>query len=220
MKYLLPVFFFICAISNAFCQINVLIDEPNDSVSIYETYISENLPNAILELKLDQKIEEFEKADIRVKTIRLKKTICQKKIFHFLHLDTKTLLKRIGKIQILESKFFFVFYQFEKEGLVLRKVKFWNMPHSDIIEAKTVWEEMVKTVSIGEIIKEVTAKGVRKTYFPKKIENRISHVRPHAKNAADTYKLPVSDKLTGLTDFTKYCFWLNARYVNDEIYLK
>lgn len=121
---------------------------------------------------------------------------------------------------ILESKFFFVFYQFEKEGLVLRKVKFWNMPHSDIIEAKTVWKEIVKTVSNGEIIKEVTAKGVRKTYFPKKTENRISHVRPHAKNAADTYKLPVADKLTGLTDFTKYCFWLNAKYVKDEIYLK
>ena len=91
MKYLLPVFFFICAISNAFCQINVLIDEPNDSVSIYETYISENLPNAILELKLDQKIEEFEKADIRVKTIRLKKTICQKKIFRFLISSIKKL---------------------------------------------------------------------------------------------------------------------------------
>lgn len=47
----MPVFFFICAISNAFCQINVLIDEPNDSVSIYETYISENLPNASMPIK-------------------------------------------------------------------------------------------------------------------------------------------------------------------------
>lgn len=51
MKYLLPVFFFICALSNAFCQINVLIDEPNDSVRIYETYISENLPNASMPIK-------------------------------------------------------------------------------------------------------------------------------------------------------------------------
>ena len=46
------------------------------------------------------------------------------------------------------------------------------MPYSDILEAKNVWEEMVKTVSNGEIVKEVTEKGVRKTYFPKKTENR------------------------------------------------
>ena len=69
---------------------------------------------------------------------------------------------------ILESKFFFVFYQFEKEKLILRKVKFWNMQHSDILEVKNVWEEMVKTLANGEIVKEVTDKGVRKTFFPKK----------------------------------------------------
>ena len=28
------------------------------------------------------------------------------------------------------------------------------------------------------------------------------------------------DKLTGLTEYTKHCFWLNASYVKDEIYLK
>jgi len=78
---------------------------------------------------------------------------------------------------------------------------------------------MVKTISNGEIVKEVTDKEVRKTYFPKKTENRISHVRPHAKNAADTYDLPIADKLTGVTKYTKQCFWLNANYVRDEIYL-
>ena len=94
------------------------------------------------------------------------------------------------------------------------------MPHSDILEAKNVWEEMVKLVSNGKIIKEVTNTGIRKTHFPKKTGNRISHVRPHAKNAEDTYELPVPDKLTGLTEYTKHCFWLNASYVKDEIYLK
>mgnify|MGYP006135403845 CR=1 FL=1 len=107
----------------------------------------------------------------------------------------------------------------EGESLILRKVKFWNMPHSDILEAKNVWEEMVKTVSNGEIVKEVTEKGVRKTFFPKKTDNRISHVRPHARNSEDTYELPLADKLTGLTEYTKHCFWLNAGYVKDKIYL-
>ena len=95
------------------------------------------------------------------------------------------------------------------------------MSHSDIfLEAKSVWDKMKKTVSKGEIVKEVTDKGVRKTYFPKKTENRISHVRPHARDANDTYKLPVADKLTGLSEYTKHCFWLNANYIKNEIYEK
>jgi len=183
-----------------------------------------NLTNAILGLELGQKIEEFEKADIRVKTIRLKENNLPKEDISFPTFEYQELVKMDWEDSdfknILESKFFFVFYQFEGENLILRKVKFWNMSHSDILEAKNVWEEMVKTVSNGEIVKEVTSKGIRKSYFPKKTENRISHVRPHARNADDTYELPVADKFTGLTKYTKHCFWLNASYVKDEIYLK
>jgi DNA mismatch repair protein MutH len=183
-----------------------------------------NLTNAILGLKLGQKIEEFEKADIQVKTIRLKENNLPKEDISFPTFEFQELIETDWEDSdfknILESKFFFVFYQFEGEKLILRKVKFWNMPYSDILEAKNVWEEMVKTVSNGEIVKEVTDKGVRKTFFPKKTENRISHVRPHARNAEDTYELPVADKLTGLNAYTKHCFWLNASYVKDEIYLK
>jgi len=183
-----------------------------------------NLTNAILGLELGQKIEEFEKADIQVKTIRLKENDLPKEDISFPTFEYQELIETDWEDSdfknILESKFFFVFYQFEGENLILRKVKFWNMPYSDIVEAKNVWQEMVKTVSNGEIVKEVTEKGVRKTYFPKKTENKVSHVRPHARNAADTYELPVADKLTGLTEYTKHCFWLNASYVKDEIYLK
>tara|TARA_R110000751_G_scaffold77660_2_gene156520 strand:+ start:1769 stop:3154 length:1386 start_codon:yes stop_codon:yes gene_type:complete len=183
-----------------------------------------NLTNAILGLKLGQKIEEFEKADIQVKTIRLKENGSPKEDISFPTFEYEELIKTDWEDSdfknILESKFFFVFYQFEGQNLILRKVKFWNMPYSDILEAKKVWEEMVRTVSNGKIVKSVTDKGVRKTYFPKKTENRVSHIRPHARNAADTYELPVADKLTGLTEYTKHCFWLNASYIRDEIYLE
>ena len=183
-----------------------------------------NLTNAILGLELGQKIEEFEKADIQVKTIRLKENNLPKEDISFPTFEYQELIETDWEDSdfknILESKFFFVLYQFEGENSILRKVKFWNMPYSDILEAKNVWEEMVTTVSSGEIVKEVTDKGVRKTFFPKKTENRISHVRPHARNAEDTYELPVADKLTGLKEYTKHCFWLNASYVKDEIYLK
>lgn len=183
-----------------------------------------SLTNAILGLELGQKIEEFEKADIRVKTVRLKENDLPKEDISFPTFEYQELIETDWEDSdfknILESKFFFVFYQFEKGDLILRKVKFWNMPYSDILEAKTVWDNMIDIVLSGEIVKEVTKNGVRKTYFPKKSENRISHVRPHARNAADTYKLPVADKLTGLTEFTKHCFWLNSGYIKNEIYEK
>ena len=183
-----------------------------------------NLTNAVLGLKLGQKIEEFEKADIRTKTIRLRENNLPKEDISFPAFKYQDLVvsdwEDADFKNILESKFFFVFFQLESENLILKKVKFWNMSSSDIAEAKTVWDKMKETVSKGKIVKKVTERGIRKTYFPKKTESRISHVRPHARNAADTYDLPVADKLTGLTAFTKHCFWLNAGYVKAEIYEK
>lgn len=181
-----------------------------------------NLTNAILGIELGQKIEEFAKADIQVKTIRLKENDLPKEDISFPTFEYEKLIETDWEDSdfknILESKFFFVFYQFEGEKLILRKVKFWNMPYADVQDAKNVWKKMVETVSKGEIVKEVTESGIRKTYFPKKSEHKISHVRPHARNAADVYVLPVPDKLTGLKVYTKHCFWLNASYVKNEIY--
>lgn len=183
-----------------------------------------NLTKTILGLELGQKIEEFEKADIQVKTIRLKANNLPKEDVSFPPFEYRELIEIDWEDSnfknILESKYFFVFYQFEGESLILRKVTFWNMPYSDILEAKIVWDNMNKTISKGEIVKEITDKGFRKTHFPKKTENRISHVRPHARNAADTHDLPVMDKLTGLTEFTKHSFWLNSNYIRDEVFLK
>lgn len=79
---------------------------------------------------------------------------------------------------------------------------------------------MVETLKSGEIIRTISENGNRKTFFPKKSENKVSHVRPHARNADDTYDLPVRDKLTGISKFTKHCFWINASYVQNEIFEK
>jgi len=183
-----------------------------------------NLTKAILGIELNKKIEEFEKADIQVKTIRLKENNLPKEDVSFKTFKYKEIVELDWEESdfkyILEQKFFFVFYQFEGENLVLKKVKFWNMPYSDIFEAKQVWDKTVKIINCGKIIREITDKGIRKTHFPKKTESRISHVRPHARNKKDCYDLPTNDKLTNVTEYTKHCFWLNASYVKDEIYLK
>ncbi|OQX96807.1 MAG: DNA mismatch repair protein [Bacteroidetes bacterium 4572_117] len=183
-----------------------------------------NLTKAILGIGLNKKIEEFEKADIQVKTVRLKENNLPKEDISFPTFKYEEIIN-LGWGEsdfkyILEQKFFFVFYQFENDNLLLKKVKFWNMPYSDVIEAKKVWDNTVQNIEQGEIVKEISDRGIRKTYFPKKASNRISYVRPHAKDKNDCYPLPVKDKLTNLAEYTKHCFWLNASYVRDEIYLK
>lgn len=183
-----------------------------------------NLTKAILGIGLNKRIEEFEKADIIVKTIRLKENNLPKEDVSFPNFKYEEIIKTDWEDSdfknILESKFFFVFYQIEDDKLILKRVKFWNMPQSDIKEAKWVWDKTKRIVKEGLIVEEITKTGRRFTHFPKKSENRISHVRPHARNANDTYPLPKKDKLTGLNEYTKHCFWLNAKYVKDEIYEK
>lgn len=182
-----------------------------------------NLTKAILGIELDKEIEEFEKAEIIVKTVRLKENNLPKEDISFSNFKYEEIVNEewdeSNFKDILEHKFLFVFFQFENEELVLRKVKFWNMPYIDILEAEKVWEETKRIVSKGKIVREVKD-GIRYTNFPNKSFNSVSHVRPHATNAADTYPLPTKDKLTKAKEYTKHCFWLNNTYVRDEIYLK
>jgi len=87
------------------------------------------------------------------------------------------------------------------------------------LEAEKVWAKTKEIVLKGHIVREVKGK-TRLTNFPKKTINSVSHVRPHASNAADTYPLPTKDKFTQAKEYTKHCFWLNNTYVRDEIYLR
>ncbi len=182
-----------------------------------------NLTKAILGIELDKEIEEFEKAEIIVKTVRLKENNLPKEDISFSNFKYEEIVNEEWDESdfkdILEHKFLFVFFQFEKKELVLRSVKFWNMPHEDILEAEKVWAKTKEIVSKGKIVKEIVG-TTRYTNFPNKSFNSVSHVRPHATNAADTYPLPTKDKLTKVKEYTKHCFWLNNTYVRDEIYLK
>lgn len=119
----------------------------------------------------------------------------------------------------MEQKFLFIFFKEINGCLVLQKAKFWNMPCADLLEVEKVWLETKRIVNAGEIVKKVDGNR-RYTNFTSKKHSQVSHVRPHAKNANDTYILPVIDKVTGVQEYTKHCIWLNNSYIRDQIYLK
>jgi len=187
-----------------------------------------NLTKAILGIERDNEIEEFEKAEIIVKTVRLKENDLPKEDISFPNFKYKEIINQEWEDSdfkdILEHKFLFVFFQFENKKLVLRKVKFWNMPYLDLIEVEKVWTKTKQIIAKGEIVKEIKTnkkgKEIRFTNFPNKKFSSISHVRPHAKEASDTFELPKKDKLTKQNEYTKHCFWLNNTYVKNEIYSK
>ena len=95
---------------------------------------------------------------------------------------------------------------------------FWNIPNN-LVDGpiKQMFEKCAELVRNGNVIMETTADGKVKDYFPKESEERggngVCHVRPHGRVAADVFELPVPDKLTGRTTYTKQCFWFNKLFI-------
>src|SRR5699024_1244366 len=110
-----------------------------------------------------------------------------------------------------ETRFLFVVYKFDdKDDLRLVGSQFWNIPYEDLEgNVKKVWEETKQVLINGLEIKMI---GKRKcNNFPKASDNPVCHVRPHARNAEDTYELPDG------REYPKQCFWLNNSYILSQL---
>ena len=104
----------------------------------------------------------------------------------------------------------FIIFKFNKDNqLYLSDVKFWNMPISDIEEVRKVWNETVRVIREGIVIKNINGRDFNN--LPGQSFNRVSHVRPHGQNKEDCYELPDGRKLT------KQCFWLNNKYILEQV---
>ena len=120
--------------------------------------------------------------------------------------------------EILETtKCMFFIFKHDGTDYVFKGINLWNMPE-EILEknVKEVWIRTKHVVQTGNIVKEVLP-NKRLTNFPGMIDDEVCHVRPHARDASDTYELPTPDLLTGLTDYTKHCFWINNKYLETII---
>lgn len=160
--------------------------------------------------------EEFEKANIKVKTIRIENNGKIKENMSFPTFKFKDIVEESWESStfgnyLRETRFFFVVYKFDEKGtLRLLGCQFWNIPYQDLeCEVRKVWEKTVQVLKNG--LKITEKNGKKYNNFPKASENRVSHVRPHAINANDTYDLPDGRK------YPKQCFWLNNTYVLSQL---
>lgn len=168
-----------------------------------------------IEGKISQ-TEEFKKANIIPKTIRVQKNGKIKEnmsfpTFDFIQLSQEEVWEESELYNYLApTKFMFVIFQ-EIDGgeYIFERVMFWNIPNQDLDEVGCVWRKTVDTIREGVVLRK-TPYGISNN-LPKQIESPIAHVRPHAKNAADRLPLPDGRLMT------KQCFWLNNSYIKQQI---
>ena len=164
------------------------------------------LAKGMLEV-VNEKIEEFEKANIKIKAIRLRPDGMPKESMSFPTFKYTEIINEnwLGS-ELYETfsttKYLFMIYQYlDDNTLVFKKAMFWNVPEKDLnTEIKRVWEETVMRI-----------KQNKYDSLPKISESTILHVRPHAQNSNDTY--PTLDGKNAI----KKCFWLNANYIKKQI---
>lgn len=160
--------------------------------------------------------EEFEKANVVVKAIRIGKNNKIKENMSFPAFKFKELVEEQWEDStfgnyLRETRFLFVVYKEDSSG-VMRLVgsQFWNMPVSDIENGvREVWERTKQVLIDGLVIEVINGKN--HTNLPKISESDICHVRPHAKDTNDIYELPDGRQ------FAKQCFWLNNSYILEQL---
>lgn len=155
--------------------------------------------------------QEFEGANIVPKTICLEKNNDIKESmsfppFKFCDIINETWEGSELRELIEPTKFLFVIFKRDDANEpVFDRIRFWNMPADDLEELRKVWERTVNTIKNG--VKTYTRGKKIMNDLPKSKDSRVAHVRPHARNRADTYPLPQGGELT------KQSFWLNRTYI-------
>lgn len=176
--------------------------------------------------------EEFVKANIEVKSLRVEENNKMKESISFPCFKTMDLINQEWEDSDLnayfsEIKFLFVIYKRKGNDYYLKGAKFWNMPVADIDgNLKEEWSRARDVFKEGVRFTIKDADSPIRNNLPKESNTSILHVRPHAQKAAylineikygngvldrDADILPNGDMMT------KQCFWLNKDYVLKQI---
>ena len=157
----------------------------------------------LLGVEKGREIEEFHKAGIVPKVIRLKWNGSPKEAMSFAGFSYDDLVKEEFEesrfYQQLQTKYLFVIFREDSKSSDQYRydsVHFWQMPESDLPEAKRCYDLMQLRTLEGRAKDSVLS-----------TENRCCHVRPKARTGSDTVITPSGERVV------KKSFWLNASYI-------
>ncbi len=180
--------------------------------------------------------EEFQKANVSVRTVRIEPQGNVRESLSLNTFDFIGLLEEDWETAPLheyfeETRFLFVAFQKEvdnggREVIRLAGARFWSMPQRDIEgPLKKCWEETRRVIRDGVELVPVIRDGEIaevKNNLPKASANPVAHVRPHTGKSAyvlgdgtvinnperDAAPLPDGRMMT------RQSFWLNSEYIH------
>ena len=154
--------------------------------------------------------EEFQKAGLTMKTIRVQANGVIKEAMSFENIDYIEVAEceewtDSRLYELYSSRFMFVVFREQtssKEDFVLDDVFFWTMPQQDLEWAEVYWNHIKTNILQGHISEEYWWKGSDRKKF---------HVRPKAQKAKDLAPTPDGKGAK------KFCYWFNNDYVREIV---
>lgn len=154
--------------------------------------------------------EEFLKAGLTMKTIRVQANGIIKEAMSFENIDYIEVAECEDWIdsrlyELFSSRFMFVVFKEQtasKEDYVLDDVFFWTMPQGDLDFAEGYWNHIKEAIHANHISEK---------YWWKASDKKKFHVRPKAQKATDLAPTPDG------RGAKKYCYWFNNDYVREII---
>lgn len=154
--------------------------------------------------------EEFIKAGLTMKTIRVQQNGSIKEAMSFENIDYIEVAECENWFdsrlyELFSSRFMFVVFKEMHKGqedYVLDDIFFWTMPQSDLSWAESYWNHIKDNVLNDHISEQYWWKGKDKKKF---------HVRPKAQKSEDLAPTPNGGYAK------KFCYWFNNEYVRNII---
>lgn len=154
--------------------------------------------------------EEFLKAGLTMKTIRVQANGIIKEAMSFENIDYIEVAECNNWFdsrlyELYSSRFMFVVYKEKTLGrgdYILDDVFFWTMPQDDLEWAEVYWNHIKDNILANHISEKYWWKGADKKKF---------HVRPKAQKAKNLAPTPHGGKAK------KFCYWFNNEYVREII---
>lgn len=159
------------------------------------------------------KTEEFLKAGMMMKTIRVQANGHIKEAMAFENIDYQEVYENSvwsesRLYEIFSSRFLFVVFKEQHQGqgdYVLDNIFFWTMPQADLNTAEEYWQHIRKNVIENHIDHK---------YFWKASKNKKFHVRPKAAKAINRVANPLGERYAPCK---KFCYWFNNDYVRNIV---
>lgn len=182
----------------------------------------------------DEHADEFEKANIKVKTIRIEENNTMRESMSFPPFKFMDLVEEEYENSVLhdyfdETRLFFFVWKKDGDVYRVKGCQLWNMPHFDLdVTVRKEWEMYRQIIRYGvKFTKCIDSNGKIsfKNNLPNKSETEIIHVRPHATKAAyrfnngeeygnverDANMLPSGEYMTTQS------FWINNSYILKQL---